>query len=195
MNIVAKTVRGCLSRKRRRNELQCTLLGVVIFFFGLSGAAGARAQGSGGAGATAGMSGSDADSDAIRGIIAKYAKAVDDADTNLASQIWSHSADVSFVYPLGREKGIEQILRNIYEQAMGDTFSERELNIHDVSIHVYGEAAWAEFDWDFAAKLKKDGSPVATHGMETQIYRKEARGWRLVHVHYSALAAAVEQRP
>jgi hypothetical protein len=59
------------------------------------------------------------------------------------------------------------------------TFSERKLNIHDVSIHVYGEAAWAEFDWDFVAKLRKGVFPVTTRGMETQIYRTEASGWRL----------------
>jgi ketosteroid isomerase-like protein len=136
-----------------------------------------------------------ADSDAIRGIIGEYAKSVDGADTNLASQIWSDSADVSFIYPRGRERGFEEIKRNIYDVAMGSTFSERKLNIHDVSIHVYGDAAWAEFDWDFVAKLRKDASPVTTRGMETQIYRKQASGWRLVHVHYSGMPVAEGQRP
>jgi hypothetical protein len=72
---------------------------------------------------------------------------------------------------LGRERGFDRIKRDVYEGAMGGMFSERRLNVHDVSIHVYGETAWSEFDWDFAAKLKKDGSAVTNHGMETQIYR------------------------
>jgi hypothetical protein len=33
--------------------------------------------------------------------------------------------------------------------------------------------------------MRKDGSAVTTHGVETQIYRKQAGEWRLVHVHYS----------
>ena len=35
------------------------------------------------------------------------------------------------------------------------------------------------------ATMRKDGSAVTTHGVETQIYRKQAGKWRLVHVHYS----------
>jgi len=58
---------------------------------------------------------------------------------------------------------------------MGDTFSERKLSIRDVSIHTYGDSAWAEFYWDFAAKFRKDGAPLATKGRETQIYHKEQR--------------------
>jgi ketosteroid isomerase-like protein len=75
---------------------------------------------------------------------------------------------------------------------MGETFSERKLSIKDVSIHAYGDTAWAEFYWDFAAKLRKDGSPLATHGRETQIYRKEEGRWRLVHVHYSGMPVTDE---
>ncbi len=33
--------------------------------------------------------------------------------------------------------------------------------------------------------MRKDGSAVTTHGIETQIYRKQPGKWRLVHVHYS----------
>jgi len=38
---------------------------------------------------------------------------------------------------------------------------------------------------DFAAKFRKDGSPLTTHGRETQLYQREpGPGGRLVHVHY-----------
>ena len=70
---------------------------------------------------------------------------------------------------------------------MGETFSERKLSVKDVSIHVYGDTGWSEFYWDFAAKRRKDGSPVATKGRETQVYHKEQGQWRLVHVHYSGM--------
>ncbi len=134
----------------------------------------------------------DAASGRIKNLIAKYAKSVDDADTTLGAEIWSDSPDVSFVHPLGHEHGFEQIKQNVYKRLMGETFSERKLNIHDVSVRVYGDAAWADFYWDFAARFRKDGSTLATHGRETQIYRKEQGDWRLVHVHYSGMPAAGE---
>jgi hypothetical protein len=91
---------------------------------------------------------------AIHHLIEQYAKAVDTVDLNLLSQIWSHSPEVSFIYPLGEE-------------------------------HVSGNAGWSEFHWIFHATMRKDGSAVTTHGVETQVYRRESGKWRLVHVHYS----------
>ncbi len=136
---------------------------------------------------------SPADSVVIRSLIEKYAKSVDAADTTLAAQVWLNSPDVSFIHPLGHEHGFEQIKQNVYMRLMGDTFSERKLSVHDVSVHVYGDAAWAEFYWDFAAKFRKDGSPLATHGRETQLYRKEQDRWRLVHVHYSGMPVSARE--
>src|SRR5467141_1737973 len=123
----------------------------------------------------------------IRSLIEKYAKSVDAADTTLAAQVWLDSPDVSFIHPLGHERGFEQIKQHVYTRLMGETFSERKLSVHDVSIHTYGKAAWAEFYWDFAAKFRKDGSPITTHGRETQLYQREQGRWRLVHVHYSGM--------
>jgi ketosteroid isomerase-like protein len=128
-----------------------------------------------------------ADVDSIQRLIAEYAKAVDNADVTIVRRIWSDSPDVSFIHPLGHEHGVDQVAQNVFRHLMGDTFSERKLSIKDVSIHTYGDSAWAEFYWDFAAKLRKDGSPVATRGRETQIYHKEQGRWRLVHVHYSGM--------
>lgn len=135
-----------------------------------------------------------AEDDEIRTLIAKYAKSIDEADTTLASQIWSDSSEVSFIHPLGHEHNLEQIKQNVYKHLMGDTFSERKLSVHDISTHVYGDAAWAEFYWDFTAKFRKAGTAITTHGRETQIYRKEQSGWRLVHVHYSAMPATEDRK-
>jgi ketosteroid isomerase-like protein len=128
-----------------------------------------------------------ADRQQIQEIIEKYAQSIDAADTDLAGQIWSQSPDVSFIHPRGHERGFDQVKQNFYVRTMGDAFSERKLRVKDIAIHMYGDAAWAEFYWDFAAKLKKDGASLNTMGRETQIYRKERGGWRLVHVHYSGM--------
>jgi ketosteroid isomerase-like protein len=131
-----------------------------------------------------------ADVDAIAQVIARYARSVEAADTTLASQIWWDSPEVSFIHPLGHERGFEQIKANVYTRLMGETFSERKLTPRDVAIHVYGDSAWAEFYWDFDAKFRTDGRPITTHGRETQIYRRFPSGWRILHVHYSGMPAA-----
>jgi ketosteroid isomerase-like protein len=132
------------------------------------------------------------DENDIKQIFSMYAKAADEADPNVASHVWCDSSEDSLINPIGRWHGVEQIM-GFYRHEMGDTYSARNLRISDISVRVYTNAAWAEFNWDFAAKLRKDGSPVSFHGMETQIYRKTHNGWCLVHVHYSALPA--EEKP
>jgi Xaa-Pro aminopeptidase len=134
------------------------------------------------------------DSGAIRSLIDKYAKSIDAADTTLAADVWLDSPDVSFIHPLGHEHGFEQIKQNVYTRLMGESFSERKLSAHDVSIHVFGDSARAEFYWDFAAKFRKDGTPLTTHGRETQLYQKIDGRWRLVHVHYSGMPVTGERQ-
>jgi ketosteroid isomerase-like protein len=126
--------------------------------------------------------------DAIRQQIAKYTAALDAADIDLASQVWQNSADVSFIHPAGHAHGWKEV-KGIYN-FFGSSFSERKLTVRDVSVHVNGETAWAEFYWHFAAKQSKDGSSVQTDGRETQIYEKAGNRWQLVHVHYSGAAMA-----
>jgi ketosteroid isomerase-like protein len=142
--------------------------------------------------AAAQNSGAPADVDAIQHLIAVYARAVDTADVELVKQIWSHAPEVSFIHPLGHEHGVDQVADHVFGHLMGETFSERKLSVKDVSIHAYGDTAWSEFYWDFAAKLRKDGSALAAKGRETQIYRKEQGRWRLVHVHYSGMPVTGE---
>jgi ketosteroid isomerase-like protein len=141
-------------------------------------------------GAASGDNADDANAakDAIRQQIAKYTVALDTADIDLASQVWRTSAEVSFIHPAGHAHGWEEV-KNIYN-FFGSFFSERKLTVRDVSIHVNGGTAWAEFYWHFAAKQNKDGSAFQTDGRETQIYEKAGNRWQLVHVHYSGPAMA-----
>jgi ketosteroid isomerase-like protein len=129
------------------------------------------------------------DSDRIRQLIADYAAAVDAADSNLAAKVWDTSADISFIHPLGHAHGWDEV-KLIFTDLMGGMFSERKLTPRDIHVHVYGDSAWSEFNWHFAATQKKDGVKVQTDGRETQIYRKQGTRWLLVHVHYSAMPPA-----
>ncbi len=129
----------------------------------------------------------------IKSIIDKYAQSVDDVDTELAAQIWSNSDDISFIHPRGHERGWEQVKTNFYEKTMRDRFSERKLNIHHVVVHVLKDAAWAEFYWNFTAKLRSDGSTLETAGRESQVYIKSESGWSIIHVHYSGMPVSGER--
>jgi ketosteroid isomerase-like protein len=128
------------------------------------------------------------DENEIKQMIDMYSKAADEADPSVASHVWCDSSEDSLINPIGRWHGVEQIM-GFYRHEMGDTYSARNLRISDISVRVYTDAAWAEFNWDFAAKLRKDGSAASFRGMETQVYRKSHNGWCWVHVHYSALPA------
>ena len=125
------------------------------------------------------------DVNAIHRLVEQYVRAVDNVDSTLLSQIWSHSSEASFIYPLGEEHGYKAIEQHVFRDVIGGMFSTRDLQTRGVTVHVNGNVGWSEFHWTFHATMRKDGSAVTTRGVETQIYRKEAGRWRLVHVHYS----------
>ena len=122
----------------------------------------------------------------IRQLITNYAAAVDAADTKLAAQVWDTSPEVTFIHPLGEAHGWTEVQAFLVD-IIGGMFSQRKLTPRDLKVHVYGDAAWSEFNWHFTAKQRKDGAVVQTDGRETQIYRKRGARWVLVHVHYSEM--------
>ena len=122
--------------------------------------------------------------DAVRQQIAKYTAALDAADVNLAAQVWRTSPDITLIHPAGHAHGWEEI-KGFYGY-FGANFSERKLTARDVSIHVNGDTAWAEFYWHYTGKQTKDGSVVETDGRSTQIYYLAGDRWQLVHEHYSS---------
>lgn len=129
--------------------------------------------------------------EAIRNVVAKYTRSVDNADTELAREVWADAEDISFIHPLGHERGWMQIKTNVYEKIMRDLFLTRKLTVRDLAVKLYGDAAVAEFYWVFDAKWRKDGSALRTEGRETQVLRKGVRGtWEIVHIHYSGMAAS-----
>jgi ketosteroid isomerase-like protein len=126
----------------------------------------------------------------IRALIDEYTQSIDAADTAMGAKCWLTTPEASFIHPLGEESGWDQIAADVYGKLMGQTFSKRTLTLAgEPTIHLYGDAAVAEFHWDFVATLRSNGSEVHTKGRESQVYVKlPDKGWRLVHVHYSGPA-------
>ena len=130
--------------------------------------------------------------DELNTLLNNYVKAVNDLDLDLAEKIWSHKESISFIHPGGHQRGWEEIRDAFYLGAMAN-FQSRELKLKDVNIRILSDnTAWADFYWDFDAKFI-DGSPMQTSGRETQIWKKESGGWKIVHVHYSGLPVTGER--
>jgi len=122
----------------------------------------------------------------IESVITEYVKSVDNLDTSLARKVWSATNEVTFIHPRGTERGLGNILENVYRTMMG-RFSQRQLLPDSAEIHVYGDTAWSQFNWTFHATVKDGGAEITTKGRETQIYHKEDGSWHIVHVHYSGM--------
>ncbi|WP_158944974.1 nuclear transport factor 2 family protein [Granulicella sp. S190] len=103
--------------------------------------------------------GNKKDVGAIHGLINQYTNAIHKVDLKLLSQIWSHSPEVSFIYPLGEEHGFDAIEQHVFQNLMGGMFSARDLEINAVTIHVNGDAAWSEFHWIFTRQCAKTNQP------------------------------------
>lgn len=129
----------------------------------------------------------------IRATIGRYRQSINDADVALAESVWACTDDVSFIHPRGHHHGWPAIRTGFYEQTMGGPLNTRRLNIHDVTVHIVGTAAWAEFYWDFEATFRSDGTGLTTEGRETQVFSQRHGQWRLVHVHYSGMPVTGDQ--
>lgn len=127
---------------------------------------------------------------AIRQQIDTYLEALDAGDVALASRVWRTSGDVSFIHPAGHARGWDEIQE--FYGFFATAFTERELTVRDVAIHVEGDMAWAEFYWHFTATQAADGVTVETDGRESQVYHRADDRWELVHVHYSGPAMTFE---
>lgn len=125
----------------------------------------------------------------IEQCIDAYRRSIEKADTSLAAQVWAETPEVSLIHPRGHEHGWEAVKANFYEKVMGSLFSERRLDVRDIRVHRYPDAAVAEFYWDFTATVRADGFTRRTKGRESQVYVRTPEGWRLVHVHYSGPVA------
>lgn len=123
-------------------------------------------------------------------LIKTYAESINKADTIIASKFWSKAEEASFINPRSTEYGWAGV-KNIYKM-FAENFGTRDLKYGKTKVSVYGTIAWLTFQWVFDATFK-DGTPMQTKGRETQIWRKEKKEWKLVHIHYSGLPLSGER--
>jgi len=100
---------------------------------------------------------------------------------------WSHSADVSTMHPIGgRQTGWDEV-RGSFEQ-VAQLASGGHAELRDQSLQVAGDMAYEVGIEQGQATLA--GEQIAIEHRVTNVYRREAEGWKIVH-HHTDLSPAM----
>jgi ketosteroid isomerase-like protein len=104
-----------------------------------------------------------------------------DGDSGPMEEIWSHGSDVSAMHPFGsRSLGWEEV-RAGWEQA-AQAFSDGQVALDDlVVVPISGDAAYTLGTEHGQAKV--GDASIGIDWRVTNIYRREADGWKIVHHH------------
>ena len=101
-------------------------------------------------------------------------------DAALLGDIWSHGAGVTTMHPIGgRETGWDQV-GGAWAQ-VAQLASDGQVTLNDQAIQASGDMAY-EVGVE-RGQLKLAGDLVNIEQRVTNIYRKEAGGWKIVHHH------------
>src|SRR6266516_3507255 len=103
-------------------------------------------------------------------------------DAGPLMQVWSHSPDVTAMNPYSsREVGWEQ-LRPVFERiAQMCLGSQATMRLKDPLIRVGRDLAY-EIDIESRKKMIMEKPTTINHRV-TNIYRRETKGWKMVHRH------------
>ena len=108
-------------------------------------------------------------------------------DAGSLAAIWSHSATVTAMHPIGgRQVGWDKV-RVSFEQ-VAQISTGGQVKLADQIIQVAGDVAYELGVEQGQAKLA--GQMVAIEHRVTNIYRREAGGWKIVH-HHTDLSPAM----
>jgi ketosteroid isomerase-like protein len=110
-------------------------------------------------------------------------------DTGPLAAIWLHSKTITTMHPIGgREVGWDGV-RGSFEQ-VAQLASDGKVGMKDQLIQVAGDAAY-EVGVEHG-QLKLAGEQVSIEHRVTNIYRREAGGWKIVHHHADISPAMLE---
>ena len=110
-------------------------------------------------------------------------------DASSLGDIWSHNSTVSTMHPIGgREIGWEQVRASFEQVARSSTGGRVELT--DQLIRIVGEFAY-ELGIE-RAQFSISGEPLSLNSRVTNIYRRQAGNWKVVHHHGDKSPGIVE---
>jgi ketosteroid isomerase-like protein len=110
-------------------------------------------------------------------------------DVGPLNEIWSHSATVTTMHPIGgRQVGWDQV-RGSFEQVAGIS-SGGNVRLHDQIVHVTGDLAY-EIGIE-RGEATVAGESVTIDDRVTNIYRREQGVWKLVHHHTDVAPSMID---
>jgi len=121
--------------------------------------------------------------DEVRGASAAFYAALNrmvDGDSTTLSDIWSHNDTVTTMHPIGGQQVGWDAVRGSFEQVAGLASGGR-VELDDQTIRVGAELAYELGVERGQARLAGESVPIEQR--VTNIYRREAGQWKLVHHH------------
>jgi ketosteroid isomerase-like protein len=123
--------------------------------------------------------------DEVRQISQRYYAALTallNGDAGPLMEVWSHQPDVTAMNPYGgREVGWEQLCPVFERVAQACVGSQATVYLHDPLRRVVGDLAY-ETGIESGEGIIM-GKPTTIRHRVTNIYRREAGGWKMVHRH------------
>lgn len=101
-------------------------------------------------------------------------------DAGPLADVWSHGAAVTAMHPIGGRQVGWDAVRESFEK-VAQMASDGKVDITDQIVRVVGDVAY-EVGVE-QGQLKLAGQPVAIEHRVTNIYRREAGGWKMIHHH------------
>lgn len=102
---------------------------------------------------------------------------------------WSHSATVTTMHPIGGRQVGWDAVRDSFDQ-VAEIASDGKIGLKDQSIQIAGEMAY-EVGIEHG-QFKMAGHQISLEHRVTNIYRREAGGWKLVHHHTDTSPAMLD---
>jgi ketosteroid isomerase-like protein len=110
-------------------------------------------------------------------------------DADPLADIWSHSTAVTAMHPIGGRQVGWDAVRTSFEE-VAQLASDGKVELKDQLIHVAGDVAY-EVGVEHG-QLKLAGQQVTIEHRVTNIYQREAGGWKMIHHHTDASAAMLD---
>lgn len=116
-----------------------------------------------------------------------FYRAFESLDINNMEKVWAKTAHVECGHPGWRIlRGWDAVMeswRRIFENTPSIQFM-----LTDVSVQIHGPVAWVTLYENLNSKL--EGQDVSATILTTNIFQKDAEGWRMIHHHGSSVAQA-----
>jgi ketosteroid isomerase-like protein len=120
----------------------------------------------------------------VRLLVAREVAAINASDLKGLSEVWTKD-DEALLFDLpdpGRFQGwktIGPLWKSFFEQ-----FTDIHMGVDKLEVRVSGDLAYATYDWTLSGRM--GDYALDDRGAATEVFRRGADGWKVVHLHYSA---------